>query len=1126
MNPSSDNTSAGNNIQIQPQQQQQQSQQNALAFQYQQHLQNARLPQNQQFAVRAQSSLYQHPNAAGRPMMQNYQNITALSPNNIAAIQAQYFQQANQAFGGNTATGVPQQYQQNNPNIMAKLQTGLQNTSASQSPTLTLQQQAQLSQIQALQQLQTQLRPQQSQFQSSQQSLSRQIPQRPPNYPSASTSKPIYPQQSIPNQTQQARPPQTLPTTRPQQLSPIQTQKPVPPTNPPSSNSSVQTPSTPQQQLTYDSLPDSFKTVVPYHVLQTYFIRDKNFKNSSSKQYARQIGILERARSEHQTWENHYINTARLTGCRLGTGFNGYGNGQTGIKYNIIMPKDRRRAGNRQVCTGQWFFPEERVDEIAQKEESLVPIRIDLEIEGIKFRDTFTWNMNESLIKPDQFAVLLCEDMELPIHLFSTPISKAIQEQIDDYKMYGMQKGDRDWVAGRGIGGLLKEREAWNSNTADTHQSNIVENVSDDQNGPAQSTDGDDLRIIVQLDISIGSTTLVDHFEWDINCRRNEPELFAESMVRELNLPSEFTTAISHSIREQIHQHYKSLLMIGYPFDGSPIANIDDEVASGFLVPVDRTNVVRDGEYLEYFGPDLVQMTEDEREKLEKERERDTRRKRRSHRRGKANVMPDREPLKTNRTELVSDPVRLMTVSRHSSYVDQFIGVNGTISVETEKIKDAGVEGKSKSTSRKGERRRLDSLPRQLQSWKCKNCQCTYDATPLIRYGPNGEKTLCNACGIYYQRFGRLRTIDGVPGSGAQEQTESQYPDTLLPPSQPSSAFASNSLSGSIPSSFPIQSASTGRSASVSTPPKQQPLPIPEWLVICRAEVSEKYPHDRFDFVKSREGIVRIKCLDCDLTRYYSIGPGETLDNFEKHLKNRGHRANVEERVKREGGGSEDEEQDEEDDDEEEEEEEEEAQNGDVQMEDGEASGKDSQDEDVDVKPGIGQNIGKKRRLGSDEEDEYAESEVETDGDGERLRRTRSQSQLESEGDDVEFSKRRKLDSSNRSEDLDGNKNPNGSSPLTLDQNHNPKSVQSRPLPPTMSSNFPGSTAPSAMRSHYSNPPISNTSHHTNPSMHYRHTQSKDFSSNGYNSNDHGNNINEAVHQAETDDSEEEGEIR
>lgn len=46
------------------------------------------------------------------------------------------------------------------------------------------------------------------------------------------------------------------------------------------------------------------------------------------------------------------------------------------------------------VLTIKWYSPLEALKEQATKEDSLVPIRIELEHEGYKLRDTFTWNLN------------------------------------------------------------------------------------------------------------------------------------------------------------------------------------------------------------------------------------------------------------------------------------------------------------------------------------------------------------------------------------------------------------------------------------------------------------------------------------------------------------------------------------------------------------------------------------------------------------------------------------------------------------------------------------------------------------------------------------------------------------
>ena len=56
-----------------------------------------------------------------------------------------------------------------------------------------------------------------------------------------------------------------------------------------------------------------------------------------------------------------------------------------------------------------------------------------MDIEGQKLRDTFLWNKNETLMSPDQFAEVLCDDLDLnPIH-FVPAITAAIQQQVENY---------------------------------------------------------------------------------------------------------------------------------------------------------------------------------------------------------------------------------------------------------------------------------------------------------------------------------------------------------------------------------------------------------------------------------------------------------------------------------------------------------------------------------------------------------------------------------------------------------------------------------------------------------------------------------------------------------------------
>uniref|UniRef100_H2Z2A5 SWI/SNF Subunit INI1 DNA binding domain-containing protein n=1 Tax=Ciona savignyi TaxID=51511 RepID=H2Z2A5_CIOSA len=69
----------------------------------------------------------------------------------------------------------------------------------------------------------------------------------------------------------------------------------------------------------------------------------------------------------------------------------------------------------------------------AKQPEVLVPIRLDMEIDGQKLRDTFCWNKNEQLITPEMFAEVLCDDLDLNVLTFVPLIAQAIRTQIEAY---------------------------------------------------------------------------------------------------------------------------------------------------------------------------------------------------------------------------------------------------------------------------------------------------------------------------------------------------------------------------------------------------------------------------------------------------------------------------------------------------------------------------------------------------------------------------------------------------------------------------------------------------------------------------------------------------------------------
>lgn len=206
----------------------------------------------------------------------------------------------------------------------------------------------------------------------------------------------------------------------------------------------------------------------------------------------------------------------------------------------------------------------------AKKIEDLIPIRLDMEIDGQKLRDVFTWNKNEKVITPEIYAEMMCDDMKLDMQLFAPTIASQIKTQIEQHSQFADRNTEKEMLG----------------------------------------KDSSDRRVVINLNIQVGNTTLKDQFEWDISPNNiennsNSPERFAEILCSELGLGGEFKTAVAYSIRGQIayHRHNvtESLPTLDYPM---------------------RLNG-------EEWGPSLEILTDAEMEKKIRDMDRNTRRMRR-----------------------------------------------------------------------------------------------------------------------------------------------------------------------------------------------------------------------------------------------------------------------------------------------------------------------------------------------------------------------------------------------------------------------------------------------------------------------------------------------------------------
>ena len=302
-----------------------------------------------------------------------------------------------------------------------------------------------------------------------------------------------------------------------------------------------------------------------------------------------------------------------------GQGYNGYGNGHTDVQpTRLVYPGGKPRPGHRK--TARLRIKRKELNSQADQHEELVPIRLDVDWEKIKLRDTFTWNLHDRTVPLDLFAAQLVEDFGLPLPT-PNPVLEQIQQQLHEQ-------------------------------LNDFYPPVYIEEDALDPELPYSAYKNDEMRILIKLNITIGPHTLEDKFEWEINNPLNSPEEFAQSMSRELSLSGEFTTAIAHCIREQSQLFIRSLYVVGHPFDGRPLEDAD---LISSMLPTPLPSVFRPQQQAREYAPYLYEMSDADLERSEVIYSREQRRQKRSVNRRGGPTLPDlKDRQRTVRTLIVS----------------------------------------------------------------------------------------------------------------------------------------------------------------------------------------------------------------------------------------------------------------------------------------------------------------------------------------------------------------------------------------------------------------------------------------------------------------------------------------
>ncbi|EPE28778.1 hypothetical protein GLAREA_09899 [Glarea lozoyensis ATCC 20868] len=661
-------------------------------------------------------------------------------------------------------------------------------------------------------------------------------------------------------------------------------------------------------------------------VLEQMVHRDTlHFEAIVSDQNSRQI-TYNRRRDEIDDYRNVRGQYRQFFPPRklYGEGYAGYGNGYTDGPTKLIYPNAKPRLGHRK--TPKLRIKRKELAQQADQVEELVPVRLEVDWDKVKLRDTFTWNLHDRTIPPDLFAATLVEDLGLPLPTFN-PVLDQVQQQLRE------QLGD-------------------------FYPQVYIEEDALDPELPYSAYKNEEMRILIKLNITIGAVTLEDKFEWEINNPMNSPEEFARSMTRELHLAGEFTTAIAHCIREQSQLFTRSLFIVGHPFDGRPLEDAD--LIASFL-PSPLPSVLRPQQQAREYAPYLYELSEVDLERSEVIYSREQRRQKRSVNRRGGPTLPDlKDRQRTVRTLVVSKtlPGAADTVEESRLFKKVAVGrgkkgLQGGDLTESSDSEDSSPESPAMSNLPQGTARtrgmrgaataaqqRMANIGRS-ETPEASLAHHHETRTSARRYGGRDvrEESVDNTTLIVKLKVGRerlrkwsreLKARSQAPQTPSLSRAPSAAavtpaPGTMGPPTTPGlSSQTLHQPPPPTPSPAPVPQGQIGRVEAPPPPPPGQapppPPPPPEWLAAGLEALRQAYPGDRFESVMKHLAVnkttdlpmpapppdqadtvkwmylPRIRCQDCP-GKLYTPGPEETVNNFEVHLKNRAHREKVDARI-------------------------------------------------------------------------------------------------------------------------------------------------------------------------------------------------------------------------------------
>ncbi|CAK7567018.1 MAG: Chromatin structure remodeling complex protein sfh1 [Sporothrix epigloea] len=391
-----------------------------------------------------------------------------------------------------------------------------------------------------------------------------------------------------------------------------------------------------------------------------------------------------------------------------------------------------------------------------------------------RLKDTFLWNLHETLITTDQFAISLTQDLDLPIRSnVAAEISKQIRTQLEEYAGVALHplfhQGRtaparalvdpapvRSAQGGRSGAATPVAVSATVAAASSTDDAGTVTAVASAIQPDADEYNPDDTyRCIVSLNINLSSRLYTDKFEWSLLHPPGTAEAFARQTCADLGLSGEWVPTLTHAIYEAVLRLKKEACESGGIVTADFIAN--DAAISGVGEENFAAGWRYDPETLgDAWEPKVEVLSKEEIEKREGDRERQLRRLRRETARfsssaGMAGGIPLMASAFGGFGGLVEEEVRMgrgertKKKRRFRSLSPSGRGTPGQFTP------DVGSGGGSGGYGGGGA---LTDVERS--SWRCAHCRVWGTAVWAVRDGPHGPRTLCNNCGYLYERDHKL----------------------------------------------------------------------------------------------------------------------------------------------------------------------------------------------------------------------------------------------------------------------------------------------------------------------------------------------------------------------------------